>query len=205
MSDIECEGEQIEQFDLTSTIDNPLNSYHVVHIYNKNDCYHLTHQILIDTALTHNSFCFFYHILSKTTTEFNKMYSSFACIIPRNHLEADLYLNVNSEALGYVIHYIQKAQIDINTIRQKKCKTIDEIIDLSTIFSIPALVSIVRTLHLDSETIDSRIQIIKDLVSAISEDISIDDLLREDSWILEQDAFYYKLAKLFTEIYKSMH
>ena len=150
-----------EQFDLAPQIDEPMNAFKVVHLYNKSDSYHLTRQVLLDSILTQNTYCFFYHILAKNSEEFNQMYGSFACLIERGIIEADLYLNVDSQALDHIVKYIQTSKIDGELIYSQDWKTIDEIIDLSTMFGMPGLVTMLRGLHPTEETINNTISIIK--------------------------------------------
>lgn len=147
-----------EQFDLTPQIDEPLNSFLVVHVHNKSMIYHLTRQVLLDSTITQNTYCFFYHILAKNVNDFNEIYGSFACIIPNMITEADLYLNVNSDALEYIVQYIQTGKIDDENINQS---IINEIIDLATMFGMPLLVSQMRSLLLTKDQIDSKIDLFR--------------------------------------------
>lgn len=134
----------IDEFDLAPNIDEPMNSFKIVHLANQTNCYHLTRQVLLDSMLTQDTYCFFYHILAKGVDEFNDDYGSFACLIPRSEIEADLYLNVDGDALQYIVKYIQTTKIDIAEISNKNSKIIDEIIDLATMFGMPHLVLILR-------------------------------------------------------------
>lgn len=136
-----------EIFDLTPQIESPTNSFKVVHLHNRSDQYHLTRQVLLDSILTQNTYCFFYHILSKSIDEFNQMYGSFACIISRSTIEADLYLNVDIIALNHIIFYIQTTKIDGQQICTTSHKTVDEIIGLAIIFGMPLLVSTMRQIR----------------------------------------------------------
>jgi hypothetical protein len=150
-----------EQFDLAPKIDEPTNAFKIVHIYNKSNTYHLTRQVLLDSTLTQNTYCFFYHILAESMNEFNKSYGSFACLIARNNIEADLYLNVDSQALDYIIKYIQTGKINGEAIYAENWKTVDEIIDLAAMFGMPNLVSILRGLHPTEDKINQTIALIK--------------------------------------------
>ena len=154
-----------EQFDLAPNIDEPMNEFKVVHLYNKSKKYHLTRQVLLDSVLTQNTYCFFYHILAKNIDEFNKMYGSFACLFDRSRYEADLYLNVDSEALEHIVKYIQTSKIDGISIYASNWKIIDEIIDLATMFGMPILVSMLRSLHPSQEKIDKTITYLQDLIT----------------------------------------
>ena len=196
-------GNDDEQFDLTPQIDEPMNAFKVVHLYNKSQTYHLTRQVLLDSVLTQNTYCFFYHILAKTVDEFNQIYGSFACLIetptasiadptieftvsysptsgaktrlirsecdpsdgvdksPLSKVEANLYLNVDSEALDHIIKYIQTTKINGEMIYNDNWKTIDEIIDLATMFGMPKLVTMLRGLHPSEETINDAMTTIK--------------------------------------------
>ena len=150
-----------EQFDLTSPNEEPINPFKIVHVYNQSDKYHLTRQVLLDSSLTQNTYCFFYHILSKDIDEFNKIYGSFACLIARNLIEADLYLNVDVEALHHIIKYIQTSKMSAEDIYSYNWKTIDEIIDLATMFGMPILVSNLRNLHPNDQEIERELENIK--------------------------------------------
>lgn len=149
-SDMNNMSDMIDEFDLTPNIGEPMNSFKVVHLANQTANYHLTRQVLLDSMLTQDTYCFFYHILTKPVDEFNDLYGSFACLIPRSDIEADLYLNVDNDALRHIVKYIQTTKIDIDDICKKNTKTIDEIIDLATMFGMPHLVLILRNVHKQS-------------------------------------------------------
>lgn len=178
-----------EQFDLTPQIDEPMNAFKIIHLHNKSNTYHLTRQVLLDSVLTQNTYCFFYHILAKSVDEFNQIYGSFACLIERPMMEfsvmsvisskvprstsslidktpylvteADLYLNVDSKALDHIIKYIQTTKINGQLIYADDWKTIDEIIDLAIMFGMPTLVTMLRGLHPSEETINNAMTTIK--------------------------------------------
>lgn len=134
--------ENDEQFLLTPNIDEPMNPFKIVHLHNKTKTYHLTRQILLDSILTQNAHCFFYHILTKGSDEFNIIYGSFACLIMRKQNEADVYLNVNTLALKYIVKYIQTNKLyNVSLISDKK---LDKITDLATVFGMPVLVTHLR-------------------------------------------------------------
>ena len=76
-----------------------INFFKIVHIHNKSSRYHLTQQVLLDAIVKDSTYSFFYHILAKDVNDFNDFYGSFACIMARSEHEADLYLNVNNDAL----------------------------------------------------------------------------------------------------------
>jgi hypothetical protein len=154
-------------FDLTPQIDEPLNKFQIVHLYNQSDVYHLTRQVLLDSVLTQNTYCFFYHILSMDIEEFNEQYSSFACLISRNQIEADLYLNVECVAFKYIIKYIQTYKIDGHEIYRENWKTIDEIIDLATVFAIPNLITELRVLHPSDDLINAKFDLLKSYFSML--------------------------------------
>lgn len=128
-----------------------LNQYEVVHIHNKSSTYHLTRQTLLDSSLqipndeslTQNTYSFFYHIMSKNTDEFNKIYGSFAYISTSKYpdlKEAKLYLNVNSKALDYIIDYVQTGILT----NLSNVKDAEQIIDMAIIFAMPDLVEKIR-------------------------------------------------------------
>ena len=142
LNDMDTETE----FELTTQITEACNSYLIVHIYNRSNVYHLTKQVLMDSYLTQNTYCFFYHILTVKLTDFNKMYGAFACLIEQNLFEANLYLNVNMDALEYIVNYIQTGKINEKYFKNQNM--IDETIDLSIIFGMPKLVAILRNFKL---------------------------------------------------------
>lgn len=150
-----------ENFDLSMNMEEPIYSFKVVHLYNKSNTYHLTRQVLLDSTLTQDTYCFFYHILSKNSDEFNQIYGSFACLFARSEYEADLYLNVEMDALEHIIRYIQTGKINGEKIYSQNWKLIDEIIDLATMFGMPNLVSMLRNLHPSDEKINNKLQEIK--------------------------------------------
>ena len=144
-----------EIFDLTPHIGSATNLFKIIHLYNRSDTYHLTRQVLLDSMLRQNTYCFFYHILFKNIDEFNEMYGSFACLISRSAIEADLYLNVDSQALYHIICYIQTTKIDGDEIYLTNGKIVDEIIELAVIFGMPLLVSTMRQIQpTDSQIAD---------------------------------------------------
>ena len=158
-----------EQFDLTPQIDEPMNTFRVVHLHNKSAVYHLTRQVLLDSALTQNTYCFFYHILTKNSDEFNEIYGSFACLIGRSRIEADLYLNVHPDSLENIVQYVQTGKLNGEDIYSNNWETIDEIIDLATIFGMPTLVSTMRNLHPNEEKIKNVLNVIKYISHSILE------------------------------------
>ena len=96
-------GDTGDEFDLVLDVGEPMNLFKIIHLENQKNCYHLTRQVLLDSMLTQDTYCFFYHILAKGVDEFNDDYGSFACLIPRSDIEADLYLNVDPDALHYIV------------------------------------------------------------------------------------------------------
>jgi len=139
------------------TEDDSAYNFRIVHLYNRSDTYHLTRQILLDSSLTQDTYSFFYHILAKSTKEFNEKYGSFAFIIARNQFEADLYLNVDPTALEHIVKYIQTGKINGPAIYSQDWKIVDEIIDLAIMFGIPNLVTIMRELQPTEEMINRKI------------------------------------------------
>lgn len=150
-----------DNFDFAPNMEEPVNAFKVVHVYNKSSAYHLTRQVLLDSALTQNTYCFFYHILSKNIEDFNEMYGSFACLFYRNEYEADLYLNTEKDALAHIIKYVQTGKINGEKIYSQNWRMIDEIIDLATMFGMPNLVSMLRSLHPTEEKIQQSLGSIK--------------------------------------------
>jgi len=130
----------VATLDFTPDTEVILNDFKIIHLHNQSMIYHLTRQVLLDSVLTQDTFSFFYHILLLDTNSFNEKYGSFACIIDRTSYEADLYLNVNSEALHHIINFIQTGKIDCAYIYTYHRKLVDEIFDLAIMFAIPNLV-----------------------------------------------------------------
>jgi hypothetical protein len=155
-----------KQFDPTLQLDNPTNNFWVIHIHNKTETYHLTRQVLLDSRLEQDTYCFFYHILSKDVKEFNEMYGSFACLVPKynNYAEADLYLNVDSKALECIITYVQTGKISYPQIYAGGYGDVNEIIDLATMFAMPNLVSTLRNIQPSEEMHNSYIELLKESV-----------------------------------------
>jgi hypothetical protein len=135
--------EEQEEFNLVEQIDEPLNTFKIVHIHNRSDKYHLTRQILLDAAITQNTYCYFYHILSIDIDEFNEQYASFSWLVMRDANEADLYLNVNKKAFAYIINYIQTDKLESENITSKTTM-LNEVIDLAIMFGMPKLVTELR-------------------------------------------------------------
>lgn len=124
-------------FELNPQIRTPNNMFAVVHIYNQSDTYHLIRQLLVDSAMTESPYNFFYQILALPVSEFNTSYGSFAYIAPRYaDTEADVYLNVDAEALNYIIRYMQTAQL---------VKFPTSVLDLATMFAMSNLINIIRS------------------------------------------------------------
>lgn len=150
-----------DQFAFTQNVEEPANSFRIVHLHNKSDKYHLMRQVLLDSALTQDTYCFFYHILAMNIDDFNTLYGSFACLISRTDSEADLYLNVEPNALKYIITYIQTGKINEKEIYCNDWRVIDEISDLATMFGMPKLVGNLRNLHPSEEKINDVIATIR--------------------------------------------
>ena len=113
--------------------------YQVIHFHNRQDVFHLTSQILRDTAASHGEYCFFYRILTDDTDAFNRDYGSFATIIPRTQVEADVYLNVDQASLQTLIRYIQTDSL-------MGCTLTSDLADLSYVFGLSALATSLREL-----------------------------------------------------------
>ena len=126
--------------DFTPEINITSNLFRVVHIYNQSNKIHLTRQILMDSSLTQDTCSFFYHILSMDIDEFNNRYGSFAYLTEKDMYEGKLYINVNHEALMYIINFIQTNKI----IQVRKSSLVNEIIDLAIIFGMPNLIEKIK-------------------------------------------------------------
>ena len=156
-----------DQFYLAPQIDEPANSFKVVHLCNQSKTYHLTRQVLLDSALTQDTYCFFYHILTMTIDEFNSMYESSACLIERSMIEADIYLNVDDDALSHIVKYVQTGKIDGKSLYNKNWKTIDKIIDLATMFGMPRLVTDLRNIQPSDSEIEKQLAYIECILTTL--------------------------------------
>lgn len=123
--------------------DQPCHEYRVIHIYNRSDVYHITRQILQDCSFTQDSCCFFYHLLTKDTEDFNICYGSFAYLTLQSSDEAAVYLNVNCCALEHIVYYLQTGKIDMELVEVDE-KRFREILDLAIMFGMPRLVNQLR-------------------------------------------------------------
>ena len=130
-----------EHVKLALKIEEPCNDYAVIHLHNRTNIYHITRQILLDSALTQDSCCFFYHIVAKTMADFNNIYGSFACIISRNDIEADVYLNVDQPALEIIIAFISTGDLPTNLQDVDFVMAID---NLASMFGMAEMVHLVR-------------------------------------------------------------
>ena len=137
-----------------SIISDSINYYNIVHIHNGNNVFHLTRQILLDSALVHDTCCFFYRIIDDAKSNFDEEYGSFACIMPRSRIEADVYLNVDHSALTSIINYIQTQTISLDnndTVR-------DHVRELASMFGMPLLVQKCRSYDNDEVNIQNEEQ-----------------------------------------------
>lgn len=130
-----------------------LNTFEIVHIHNCSKQYHLTRQTLIDSSIIQNTHTFFYHILSLFVDEFNEQYTSFAYLSVRSNAEADIYLNVDEQALDYIIRYIQTNKIDLIKIH-KNSELFNEVNDLASIFGMSYLVERIKTVVIPDSNIE---------------------------------------------------
>lgn len=147
---MDMDSDNEKNFDIATQYDEPQNNFNVVHLHNKSTVYHLIRQVLLDSTLTQNTYCMFRHIITKRVDEFNEMYASVACLIARSDIEADLYMNIDQEAFDFIINYIQTGKIDRRIFIEDKHRSINEIIDLSTMLGLPALVKSMRS-HLSTQ------------------------------------------------------
>jgi len=161
----------MSQFESTSDFDELANQFAIVHIHNQSKTYHLTKQILLDSKMIQKN-CFFYHILLLDIEVFNETYGSFAYLVPGRIFMADIYLNVDAGALHHIIGYIQTHQIDSTSIYAKHWKTIDNIIDLATMFAMPALIAELRSIQPTAEQLEKPINFLKILCGTTNKDVS---------------------------------
>lgn len=144
-------------FELTPSIDKPMNIFKVVRIMNRNDIYYLMRQVLLDSILIFGNYCFFYDILTKDIDTFNDIYGSFSFIKKKNDFEAHLYLNVDSQALSHIIEYLQTAELDAIDINIIDKKLLQKIVDLATIFGMSSLVSKIRTISVSNKSLPHKV------------------------------------------------
>jgi hypothetical protein len=141
----------------------------VVHVHNQSKTYHIIKHVLetahiipmisveeicnnecdyaqftADTTEPVLSESFFRHILSLNPIEFNKTYSHVGYLVDKFGGEADLYLNVDPDALDHIINYIHSKQIDPVEIYRTNHRTIDAIINLASAFGMHHLVCIME-------------------------------------------------------------
>lgn len=113
--------------------------YLVAHLHNRGNVYHLTGQVLVDAAIKHDTCCLFYRMIKMEQDQFNAIYCSFACQIPRNDQEVDIYLNVNPAALECIVDYVQTGKL----VGEIQPHVIEQ---LASMFGMPTLVQKVRDL-----------------------------------------------------------
>jgi hypothetical protein len=160
---------ETDRFELNLRVDRPRNTFRVVHVYNSSDVYHLMRQVLLDTSLldtslTQNSNCLFYHILVMDVDLFNKNYASFACLIPRDEMEADLYMNVHPEAFRHLIEYLHTGKICPENIN---IQTLEKLNDMASMFGMSKLVEFLQKYRLDDLKINHYFEIFRHFVTNI--------------------------------------
>jgi hypothetical protein len=164
----------------------------VVHIHNQSKTYHVINQILktahivpiISIEEICNNECdydqfradpvepilsesFFKHILTLNPNEFNRTYSHVGYLIEKSVNEADLYLNVDPDALDHIINYIHSKQIDPVEIYRTNHKTIDAVINLASAFGMHHLVSIMEKVIPTKAQLNSTVMFVKRLYMVI--------------------------------------
>ena len=118
--------------DLLINPDQIQNRYLVVHIHNQEQVYHLTRQLILDSAGL-NPYSIFHHLLLCTPDVFNAKYQ-IACLIDGG-AEAYLYLNLPRKRFRQIISYLIKDKIP-----EVHPKTID----LAIMVGLPHLVEALR-------------------------------------------------------------
>lgn len=135
-----------------------LNDFKVLHIYNSNDQFHLPRQILVDSSLTGDAENIFYNSVALTTQSFNSSYSSLACLINRNTIEADMYMNVNPSSLRYIINYIQTGKLEL----MDECLSDDFLLsktkDLANMFGMPKLLEKLENIQSPNKIFDEFVE-----------------------------------------------
>jgi hypothetical protein len=164
----ENSGETTHTQNIIQDNEENMNSLRIVHVHNQSKTYHLTRQVLLDSSITQNTHTFFYHILSMETDEFNSRYGSFAFLIERTFEEADLYLNVSETLLHHIVMFIQTNKIDLIAIYNDNWRTIDDLIDLATIFGMSVLIKDLRDVQPSEKIIENQLKFIKQcMISSI--------------------------------------
>ena len=156
-----------DYFNLTSNETEFTNSFAVVHLHNRNCVYHLTRRVLIDSELTQNKYSIFKHVITMNVNEFNNTYGSFACLLDRSVREADLYLNVDPEAIDHIIQYMQSGRISRKIVYEDNTKIINKIINLATMFGMPSLVSAMKNLLSSTDNKNDMIDIFSEISNLV--------------------------------------
>ena len=135
---------------------------------------------------------------------FNDNYGSFAYIESENSYHANLYMNVDSAALDYIIEYVQKRIINKKIISSEE---IDQLIDLATLFAMPDLVDQLRK-KIPPESYVTTIEfffknVIKLIVLTIYEKKHI--VCEEDKINLIIDNFFIKNKQMISTIIVNLY
>lgn len=131
-----------------------MNTHHgVVHFYNKNETYHLTFTALRDVSNFEAEDNFFQQLLTNNIDAFNQdsNYGSFAYLCQKSATERNLFLNVNTKALNFIVNYVQTSILDTMDLVYSQMQFtipasnyLDEIINLATILNMPQLLEKLR-------------------------------------------------------------
>ena len=143
----------MQNFELVTKNLEPKNIYKVVHIYNKNQVYHINRQILLDSFFIEDEYNYFYNIIYDDISDFNKKYKNFSCLIFKSKYEADIYLNVKSHALKYIISYLQTGKINEKLIDTLENKKLQEIIDLAKMLGMSKIVDKINMFNIENRDV----------------------------------------------------
>jgi hypothetical protein len=139
----------------------------IVNIHNKNDTYYLTSRTIYRSAAKEDINTMFLDAIVMNRQTFNKTHNLSAYIQPNsvspNPEAVDLYLNVNPEALRYVIDYIQRGEINGPAIYSNCYEMVGEISNLAAIFGMPLLSKLLQELEPDPAEIEPYAEIVHNL------------------------------------------
>ena len=176
--------------------------FSVIHIHNQSLVYHLTGQLLQDLLFSEGQHCLFYQILDLNAEVFNRYYGSFATLLARSDQEADLYLNVDPEALSTVIQYIQTSKLVL-----PGCY-VSHVLDLAVMFGMCKMVSDIR--HITDSQFDVMKEAFKQLLSRCSNIDSVTQILdkfcvdnQNELHSLFNQGLHVKYINLLTDLHRS--
>lgn len=128
---------------MAATLDPVEYSYAMVCIHNRNDTYYLPFAALENSGTIDGNSSFFYRLIAAPPLEINNVFGSF-CWMHESHRgsghTADVYLNVDPEALNIINNYVQRNLLPA----EFSPSSLTHVIDLATIMGMPVLVASLR-------------------------------------------------------------